>query len=196
MGTITPLERLFITHTVQPIPSIRAQCLHAQHGRCVYCETPMWLRVRGLYDIVQSARPFMKLYDIPYTQAKPLLCTIEHLIGRKDGGVDHLDNIAVACLQCNSKRFGVNKNITPEDYKKLVHRHMKWGVWFDFPVHDIFEYTYTQTFFDKLIGGVIKYYRKQKSGVNHLRNTIRRGKYPKQMSLMQCIYSTIRLHFL
>jgi len=55
----------------------------AQRGRCCYCERPL------LRDAKQN---------------HPARCTLEHLRRKADGGRDNVDNLALACRECNEGR--------------------------------------------------------------------------------------------
>lgn len=164
---------------------------HAQGGRCCYCETPMWETVRGIPTRSQSAKPFMMMYDMPYEQVKYLLNTVEHLTGQKDGGGHEPDNLAAACNHCNSKRFGVDYTIDPHAYKEYVIKQMKRDVWFAFTVHDKFEYVYTRSLWDKMVGVVLRRIRWVKNHFKKLKRSYIRA-YPKSMTKLQFIQSYIR----
>lgn len=41
-------------------------------------------------------------------QISPLRSTVDHLIRRADGGSNDMENLVVACRQCNSSRHGPN----------------------------------------------------------------------------------------
>lgn len=169
----------------------RGKLFDEQGGRCCYCETPMWETVKGLPKRIDSARPFMQLHSIPYHQARLLLCTVEHLIGRKDGGSHDPSNLAAACQHCNSKRFGVKYDIDPFAYKQYVMKQMRRDTWFDFTMHDKFEYVNTPTSWDNMMGKVMrrvkiirKYLKKMKRNYRMI--------YPKSMTKLQFIQSYIR----
>ena len=73
----------------------RLNAFNRQHGRCYYCDLPMWLHHP---DEVAS-----KLGVRPQT-VSGLQCTAEHLVARQEGGKDTKDNIAAACRTCNGRR--------------------------------------------------------------------------------------------
>ena len=77
------------------IPKNRLLAFKKQRGRCFYCGVPMWL---------ENKRVFAAKHRITKKLAKRLRCTAEYLIARQDGGIDDCENIAAACLYCNSTR--------------------------------------------------------------------------------------------
>lgn len=62
-----------------------------QGNRCCYCDKRMVVKQQG------QGIPF------PANGA-----TIEHLRRKCEGGTDRLDNIAIACLHCNTRRGSVD----------------------------------------------------------------------------------------
>ncbi len=58
-----------------------------QRGKCCYCE---------------------KKVDMHCSETHPLRATLEHLKRREDGGGSKLDNVAMACRQCNAGRGSVD----------------------------------------------------------------------------------------
>jgi 5-methylcytosine-specific restriction endonuclease McrA len=40
--------------------------------------------------------------DVPFTSGNPP--TMDHIVALKDGGTDRLDNLVLACAQCNNDR--------------------------------------------------------------------------------------------
>ena len=89
----------------------RRQAFKKQGGRCFYCRKPMWLG---------SAEEFADKYGITEIQAEPFQCTTEHLVARQDGGKDVRENIAAACLRCNSERHHVPEALPHNKYGEHV----------------------------------------------------------------------------
>ena len=77
-------------------PELRAKArlaLHAaQGGKCCYCECLLVLPATGIHKPA-------KVKD-----QHPRMATFEHLRRRADGGGNHMDNLALACRQCNAAR--------------------------------------------------------------------------------------------
>lgn len=95
---------------------LRTLAYHRQHGRCCYCDLPMWL----------SSPAELKLRN---RAAKPFQCTAEHLLARRDGGRDVAVNIAAACWLCNTRRHQRKTPPHPDAYRALVQRRMARGKW-------------------------------------------------------------------
>jgi 5-methylcytosine-specific restriction endonuclease McrA len=55
----------------------------AWKGRCLYCDTPIWLELGGA-----------AITDV----------SVEHLLPRARGGTDDLRNLALACSRCNQEK--------------------------------------------------------------------------------------------
>lgn len=98
------------------IQQLRALAYRAQHGRCCYCGTSMWLSAPEELGL----RP---------RSAKPFQCTAEHLMARQDGGRDSTGNIADACWLCNHRRHQRKSPPSPDAYKALVQRRVAKGKW-------------------------------------------------------------------
>lgn len=75
--------------------SVRKILMMKHGGRCFYCERMMTLE--------------------PHPE---LLCTIDHVVPRSDGGVDHMSNYVAACTRCNSARG----TIPSAAFKRYVRR--------------------------------------------------------------------------
>lgn len=73
---------------IDPNNNLRGRLRQAQRGKCCYCGKTM------------LARGSLK----PNGKPHPLSETIEHLRRKADGGTNHPDNKALACLSCNNKR--------------------------------------------------------------------------------------------
>lgn len=81
---------------MKPRPnSHRGRLKAAQQNRCCYCDRPMSWR-----------SPF-----------HPRRATIEHLRRKADGGGNELDNLALACLECNGGR-GTTDWLTYKSFKR------------------------------------------------------------------------------
>lgn len=72
---------------------------------------------------------FIAKYKIPLKKAMLLKSTAEHLIARKDGGIDTSINIVAACKYCNSTRHKSNLVLHPESYKKRVLSRLNQNKW-------------------------------------------------------------------
>lgn len=91
-----------------------------QEGRCFYCGAPMWL---------ENKREFAAKHRITKKLAKRLRCTAEHLNARKDGGNNNRENIAAACLYCNSTRHQASEALSHNEYRKHVMRLCRCHEW-------------------------------------------------------------------
>lgn len=104
----------------------RAHAFELQHGRCYYCQQPMWL---------SDLAAFAKQQGFTAKQSRRFQCTAEHLQARCDGGKDRAANIAAACLTCNTRRHRRKQPPQPVAYRALVQRRMKAGRWHDVTCH-------------------------------------------------------------
>lgn len=102
------------------IPKNRLLAFEKQEGRCYYCRVPMWL---------ENKREFAAKHRITKKLAKRLRCTAEHLNARKDGGKNNRENIAAACLYCNSTRHRASEALSPNEYRKHVRCHCRRHEW-------------------------------------------------------------------
>lgn len=59
-----------------------------------------------------------KLLEGKRHKTDPRRVTIDHYIPRALGGSEHLDNLVLACLGCNSAKA----NLLPEEYEKVRKR--------------------------------------------------------------------------
>ncbi|NVM78168.1 hypothetical protein FHW83_003992 [Duganella sp. SG902] len=98
----------------------RASAFLRQHGRCIYCDKPMWLSGLVLFADEQN---------LTVKQARHRQCTAEHLCARKNGGNDTSANIAAACLFCNLRRHQRKAELTPEQFRVHVRTRMARGRW-------------------------------------------------------------------
>lgn len=103
---------------------LRTHAYHAQQGRCCYCGVPMW---------IQSPEELCAL-GLRLRTAKPLRCTAEHLVAKRDGGRDVAENIAAACWLCNTRRHQRKSAPAPEAYRAFVKRRVAQGKWHASPV--------------------------------------------------------------
>ena len=87
-------------------PKYRERKAQEQHRRCYYCGFPMWSK---------RAEGFARHWGITLKEAARFKCTAEHLVARRDGGTSRIDNIAAACLFCNSHRHLRAIAPTPRD---------------------------------------------------------------------------------
>ena len=99
---------------------IRNRQLRAQGGQCYYCEQPVWL---------QDINGFCAAYDLNKDQARLLKCTAEHLIARRDGGLDTDVNIVAACHYCNQARHGGEEALEWRDFLLFVRKELTAGRW-------------------------------------------------------------------
>jgi hypothetical protein len=99
---------------------IRLAKMHAQGGRCYYCDQLMWEHKEELQE-----RPDR------WTNRKPraLQCTAEHLIPRSDGGADTSENIVAACWYCNTTRHRKKQARSPQEHRAHVRKQMCKGRW-------------------------------------------------------------------
>ncbi len=104
---------------------LRSSAHAKQDGRCYYCDQPMWIKTP---DEILSER------NITVQQAKRFKCTAEHLHARKDGGADKKTNIVAACRFCNHRRHQRKKDLSPDQYKKLVQSRMSKRRWHAIPL--------------------------------------------------------------
>ena len=91
-----------------------------QKGRSYYCGTPMWL---------ENSDEFAVCYGITEKQAKRFRCTAEHLIARKDGGTNAMQNIVAACSFCNLTRHRASNALSPKKYRKRVVDRLRCQKW-------------------------------------------------------------------
>lgn len=104
--------------------SARHSAFSRQHGRCYYCDQPMWLT---------DSDGFAMRHDLTRAQARWLQATAEHLTARQDGGGNGL-NIVAACLRCNSTRHARRPHCAPDParYRARVQTRMAQGRWHPF----------------------------------------------------------------
>ena len=98
----------------------RLSAYHRQQGRCIYCFSPMWL---------ERDDCFLKAYGLTTRQFRLFKCTAEHLIAKADGGHDSAENIAAACLFCNSRRGRCKPSLNADAFLALVQERSALGKW-------------------------------------------------------------------
>jgi 5-methylcytosine-specific restriction endonuclease McrA len=102
------------------IKTARYRAVCAQNYRCFYCSLPVWC---GEPDA------FAERHHLSRRAARPLQCTAEHLVARKDGGGNGACNIVAACMWCNRRRHARRKELSLHDYQALVKRRVAAGKW-------------------------------------------------------------------
>lgn len=91
---------------------IRDKILAKQNHRCYYCNDPF----KGSGDKIKAP-------------------TIEHLTKQAEGGTDDLENIVLACKECNSHRG----DYSPEEWKRICKNFIKTKRKRGFMANDNFE---------------------------------------------------------
>lgn len=106
----------------QTLVSSRTSAFHLQHGRCYYCDEPMWL---------DDPSAFAERYGLTRRQARAHRCTAEHLRARQDGGDDGKRNIVAACSHCNGRRHAGRHDAAPDPdtYRQHVLGRLHRGRW-------------------------------------------------------------------
>lgn len=74
---------------------IRERLMGRQHGRCYYCNREM-----------------------TFKQDPETMCTIDHVVPRAQGGVNHISNYVAACIRCNNARGTIDAAL----FKRYVRR--------------------------------------------------------------------------
>lgn len=100
--------------------NVRSIAYKLQSGLCYYCHQPMW---------ENDVNTFTAKHKIPFKKAMLLKATAEHLIARKEGGIDTSINIVAACKYCNSTRHKSKLALQPEAYKKRVLSRLNQNKW-------------------------------------------------------------------
>jgi hypothetical protein len=72
---------------------------------------------------------FARNYGLTVAAAKKLRCTAEHLVARRDGGLDAPQNVVAACLFCNQQRHYQKQPLEPNEYAAYVRREHVAGRW-------------------------------------------------------------------
>jgi hypothetical protein len=91
-----------------------------QGGRCCYCGLLMW---------TGNPSGFASAHGIKARLVRFLQCTGEHLEPLSDNGSNSSENIAAACLRCNSFRHRRKVALPPDRYKDYVQIRMSRGHW-------------------------------------------------------------------
>lgn len=101
--------------------SARNAAFHRQHGRCFYCDFPMWLTDQAA---------FAAAHGLTLRQASRLKATAEHLVAQQDGGRNGA-NVVAACHHCNQARhrFRPHAAPTPERFLARVRSRVKHHHW-------------------------------------------------------------------
>jgi hypothetical protein len=94
--------------------------MHAQGGRCYYCDQPMWAK---------NADRFASRFGVSKRSAAEFQCTAEHLTPRSAGGTHDGANVVAACRLCNRKRHRAKRPLPPEAFRAKVRQRMARGCW-------------------------------------------------------------------
>lgn len=100
--------------------ALKLTAANRQNWRCCYCDMPMW---------DDDPDKFIDRYRLTKRLALAFKCTAEHLTARCEGGLDHADNIAAACLTCNRRRHRTKIPKSPYDYRRHVQACLRKGKW-------------------------------------------------------------------
>ena len=98
----------------------RSQAFARQSGRCYYC---------GVLMCLADPVAFGREHGLTRRQVSTVKCTAEHLLARRDGGGDDIENIVAACLICNLRRHQRPQPLEPQQYQHLVVRRVRGGRW-------------------------------------------------------------------
>jgi 5-methylcytosine-specific restriction endonuclease McrA len=90
-----------------------------QQHRCHYCDAPMWTKIAWAF----AERHGLRLEDCVHFQ-----CTAEHVIARRDGGVE-VRNIVAACRHCNLTRHETAHPLPAEVYREHVRSNVAESRW-------------------------------------------------------------------
>jgi len=77
---------------------------------------------------------FADRYKLSKKRARLFRATAEHLVARRDGGSDRLQNIVAACWFCNSRRHYARDPLSPNEYAIKVRAQLAKGKWHGFSV--------------------------------------------------------------
>jgi heme oxygenase len=107
---------------VKKIKHIRATSFLKQSGLCYYCEQPMW---------ISAPAAFLQQHRLKISRVRWLQATAEHLVAKRDGGIDFDDNVVAACLFCNTTRHKHRPNSAPppDVYRRHVRKRLAKGKW-------------------------------------------------------------------
>lgn len=116
------------------LQSARTSAFNRQNGCCFYCGFAMWQ---------DNPKEFAKQHGLTAAQARHFQCTAEHLVARQDGGSNARQNIAAACLICNSRRHK-RSGCAPaaEQYRAMVVKRVMVGGWLPFRPKPVSENRY------------------------------------------------------
>ena len=101
---------------------LRRQACKRQNFRCFYCQHPIW---------ETHPEVFAERHQLPPKLVGQLKSTAEHLVAKQDKGPDTYENIAAACLWCNTHRH-LGRALTapnPLAYKLEVEDFVSQGQW-------------------------------------------------------------------
>ncbi len=62
--------------------------------------------------------------------------TVDHIVPKQSGGLDSLDNLALACFHCNRKKSNLTRSVDPESGEEVTlfnPRQDTWSVHFIWP---------------------------------------------------------------
>lgn len=106
----------------------RLDAFNRQSGRCYYCSAEMWL---------SKPHEFAHKHGLTLAQAGRFKCTAEHLVARCDGGRNGAENIAAACVYCNSQRHRPKVARSPEQHKAYIRKRIANGGWHPRQLHHL-----------------------------------------------------------
>lgn len=95
----------------------RALAFRRQHGRCIYCDSRMWLNTPR------------ELKGLSISRIRLLQATAEHKHARCDGGTNASTNIAAACWYCNQRRHRAKRPKNFESFQAYVSHRIAAGRW-------------------------------------------------------------------
>lgn len=78
-----------------------------------------------------DAEPFAQRFQVTVKVALMFRCTSEHVVARQEGGRLTVDNIAAACVTCNTRRHRFRPFQAPsfERFRERVRARIKSGHW-------------------------------------------------------------------
>ena len=68
---------------------------------------------------------FAELHGLREEDAGHFQCTAEHVVARRDGGIEHR-NIVAACRYCNITRHEADEPLAADLYRETVQRDTSW----------------------------------------------------------------------
>jgi len=109
-----------MSNSRKSLKKLRAIAYKKQGGLCYYCKLPMW---------IENPSEFTEKHNLSISQARLFQCTGEHLKAHCSGGAASIKNIVAACFYCNQHRHRRNSDLSPQEYKRLVHSRLVNGRW-------------------------------------------------------------------